>query len=123
MPNIYISNYAGFDFKKAERFGDKVYNITRGFIDVKSVAQINAMVIDVIKKANKEDYLLLAGPTILNAIIVFLWLKYHGMCKTLVWKRKKDIDGDYDEVILLDFNFDSSVTGITSDGGNSQENS
>jgi hypothetical protein len=106
MPNIFIANYTGFDFEKAEKFGEKIHNLTRGYVDVISVEQINKMVVDKIRNANKEDYLLIAGPTILNCIIVFLWLKYHGICKTLVWKKKNNAEGDYEEVILHDFNFE-----------------
>lgn len=109
MPNIFIANYTGFDFGKAEKFGEKTISLTRGYVDVVSVEQINKMVVEKIKSATKEDYLLVAGPTILNCIIVFLWLKYHGMCKTLIWKKKTDANGDYEEVILHDFNFEPEI--------------
>lgn len=105
MPNVYITNYTGLDFAKAEKFGERFKNLTRGYFDVKSVSQINDMVVDQIRAADKEDYVLIAGPTILNCIVIFLWIKYHGMCKTLVWKKKKDAEGDYEEVILHDFTF------------------
>ncbi len=107
MPRIFLTNYSGFDFKKAERFGDKFTTLTRGYIDVKSVEQINELVASEIQSASEDDYLLLFGPTILCCIITFLWLKYHPICKTLVWKKSRDSnDGDYEEVILVNFDFD-----------------
>lgn len=90
---VWIVNEAGHDFSPAEEYGE---------LKALTVGDVNPLKVDRIAYNlargiggfidDKEDYLLLSGTPILNALAVHLWLRKFPKCKILQWNAPK---GEY----------------------------
>lgn len=91
---IWIVNEAGHDFSKATEA------VPNAMIQPLTIGDINPTSFDrlafnaargIAKFAKAEDFILISGTPILNAIVVALWIQQFGVCNILQWdaRRKK----------------------------------
>lgn len=84
MNKVYVTNFSGYTYDKADQFGELIY-ITSGFVNVSNNQELRNKLNSFITKANKDDYLLLSGNNLLCALALHCWLNVHGVCKVLHW--------------------------------------
>ena len=74
-PRVYIVNVSrDFDFSKAERFGELVV-CTRGTININNLQQPIDNLTEALRDFGPQDYLLLAGNAISNALALMVTSK------------------------------------------------
>jgi hypothetical protein len=78
----------GHDYTQAERFGNLV-PITTGTVNPFNVDRQMVIAAAKLALADPEDYLLISGPQILNAVVVALWLEKFKVAKLLQWSSRK----------------------------------
>lgn len=84
---VFVTNYAGHDYIKAEKYGKLVF-ITRGFVNFHAIDRLKYSIAQEIQDSTEDDYLCLSGSSLLSAIIVLLWYEKHGTVKILNWDKK-----------------------------------
>lgn len=84
---VWIVNYAGHDHSTAEEYGELDF-LTRGYVSMGSLDRLFYTVTEAIEKTEEEDYLLLSGLIVLNALAASVWLQRHGKVKLLLWDQK-----------------------------------
>lgn len=93
---VYIANYAGHDHKEAKKYGEfKV--ITTGYVDFSAIDRLKFQIIRAIKDSRPDDWLLLSGANITNALAASLWIIKHGVVKILNFDRQSRV---HREIIL-----------------------
>lgn len=86
---VWIVNDAGHDFSKAEKFGG-LQKLTIGRVNPFYPDRLaQELSIGIVRYASPEDFLLISGTPILNALALCLWVKAHGSCKVLQWDAKR----------------------------------
>lgn len=101
-PRVYIVNATGHNYSNADKFGTQVI-LTGGFVDL----SFHKTLIDSFKNKmdsiEEFDYLLIAGPLLLNILAFEVWFAYLDKCNVLQWSED---DGEYKviEVYESDFN-------------------
>lgn len=104
MPKVYITNYCGLDYKKAERFGNLI-SVTSGFVDLSDLSKVKENVKENLKDFTSSDYLLFSGPTILCILSIVECINltdryeknYSQKINALVWINRQQ---DYIEIKL-----------------------
>ena len=89
MSKVWVVNFAGHDYRKAEKYGE-VVSITAGYVSMGSLDRVLFDVIDKLKKSSAEDWLLPSGLIAVNLVAVAVWLRMHGELRMLLWDRKYD---------------------------------
>lgn len=86
MKRVFVTNYAGHDFAKAENFGE-IYFLTRGYISLQSLDRVNFLVAKAMHDYDitPEDYLLLSGMSIICVMSAVLWYHKFSSCNLLIW--------------------------------------
>lgn len=97
MSNVYICNYAGYDYAAARKYG-KLKSVTKGTVNI---FKINRLAFDVKQALDEfdpeEDYLLFGGNILINVIAVNEILSRSETVKCLIYGAKKQ---DYVELII-----------------------
>ncbi len=106
MSKVWIVNYAGHDYRDAERFGE-LTNLTEGTINPLRVDRLMvSMAYGIGKLADESDFLLISGTPTLNALAAMLWLRRFNSINLLQWnaqtKRYEQsyIAGDHMDILL-----------------------
>ena len=87
-PQVWIVNESGHDYSRAKSFGE-LGKLTLGDVNPLQLDRLNwHLARGVVKFTDSEDYLLISGTPVLNAMAVHLWLRHHGKCKILQWNAK-----------------------------------
>jgi hypothetical protein len=89
MSRVYVVNAAGHNHHLAKPYGE-LRPITEGYVSQGSLDRVLYDVIKGIHDSTPEDYLLLSGLMILNALAASAWLSRHGKLKLLVWDRRAE---------------------------------
>lgn len=89
MAHVYIVNDAGHDYSDAEQYGE-VRALTVGDVNPLKIDRLAYHLARGIGKfvESKEDYLLISGTPILNALALTLWLKRFPQARVLQWNAK-----------------------------------
>lgn len=95
-PRVFIANYAGHDYTKAEAYGELKF-VTKGFISFQSLDRVKFQVAEGLVGTRSEDWLVLSGTNIVNALAAVLWYVMHGKVKILNYDKST---GSYREIIL-----------------------
>ena len=91
-PTIWIVNAAGHAYDKA------VELIPSGELRPLTLGDVNPLRVDrlskniargIVKFVKPDDYMLISGTPILNAITLSLWLIHHDSCNVLQWNAKQ----------------------------------
>lgn len=86
VSNVYVANYAGYDFSQAKKYG-KLIPITKGFVSYKSLDRLMYNIINALADSTPNDYLLLSGTTVLSLICGVVWYHKHGIVKVLSYDQ------------------------------------
>lgn len=89
MSKVWIVGDAGHDYSEAQKFGDLEFIFKQraypfGRVDVLE-KEFN------LRDIRENDYLLLSGPLINNAVAAALWLKQHGYVNLLLFNAKREV--------------------------------
>lgn len=89
MAKVFIINDSGFNYSKAERFGELV-TLTKGHVPIHNGITKVEPISEGLKDFNiAKDYLLIAGPPILNAMAAALISHKGPFIKVLMFDAKK----------------------------------
>lgn len=89
MPRVFITNVAGHDFSKAEKFGEITW-ITKGWVPLQSLDRIKFLVTEKLVDVKPEDFLLLSGTQVVCVVAALVWHNKLGYIKMLVHDKKED---------------------------------
>lgn len=102
-PRVFITNYAGHTYTKAETFGALKW-LTKGYVSFGSLDRLRAdLAAKIIDMTRPDDFLLLSGNSALCSFAALLWFFHHGQVKLLV-HDKKSIDDSYRVVLFTSEN-------------------
>jgi hypothetical protein len=88
MPRVFIVNKSGHDYKPAEKWGD-LYPLTEGTVHPLQTDRIRKLIEGALSCSIKQDYLLLSGAPILNALAAVEFYRKHGLVNYLVYDAKQ----------------------------------
>lgn len=97
-PRVFVANFAGHDYTKAEQYGELVF-ITKGFISFQSLDRVKYQVALSVAESHSDDWLALSGTNIVNVLAAVLWFSMHRTVKILNFDKNT---GKYREIILED---------------------
>jgi len=84
-PKVLVVNRGHHQYNDAKKFGELVF-LTEGRVNVFSSSNLQYEIdMNIEKCANAEDYLLLSGHILPNAIAIHKLLKMFGKIKMLIW--------------------------------------
>ena len=88
---IYIVNDSGhrYDLALREVPDAEMVSLTRGSVNPTQVDRLSFDLTQTISMSEKEDYLLLSGTPILNALAGMLWILRHDECRFLIFDAKE----------------------------------
>jgi hypothetical protein len=101
-PRVFVTNFAGHDYTKAEKYGEIVW-VTKGYVSFHSLDRVKYRVCEALKDSKPEDWLLLSGIPMICVVAACYWLWNHNKVKLLVHDKRSD--GEYRELIISDKNF------------------
>lgn len=101
-PRVYVTNFAGHDYTKAERYGEIAY-VTKGYVSFHSLDRIKYRICEALQGSDSEDWLLLSGIPMICVVAACYWLWKHKKVKLLIHDKRSD--GDYRELVISDKNF------------------
>lgn len=85
---VYVSNFQpDKNFQSAEKFGEVVY-MSKGFIDLKNITKVRKIFERWLEEATQEDYIILTGPAVINALVIMLWFNKFGYVNILSWDTR-----------------------------------
>lgn len=94
MARVFIINDAGHNYFDAERYGDIVV-MTSGLIDKFAVTAMLRIFKGYLSTSAPSDFLLISGPTVMNAIACAEFAALHNRLNILTWKFEKDGNDRY----------------------------
>ena len=89
MPKVYIVNEGSHDYSDAERYGELVSLSKAGRISRYSPSVIFLNFIEILKDSKAEDYLLLSGLALVNAIDADIMSRIHDKINFLIYHQSK----------------------------------
>ena len=84
---VYVSNYAGHNYTKAETYGELRF-ITKGYVNFSDRDRLIYDLAMKISDSRPDDYLLLSGHLIVNIVVFHLWLVKHNRCRVMSWSNR-----------------------------------
>lgn len=105
---VFVTNFAGHDYTKAERFGDLVY-LTRGYVDFNSLDRLKFRIAERLLDATDEDYLLFSGNSYISIIAAIIWYERFKKVKLLVHDFRKQGENEYRESIITEKNVNETL--------------
>lgn len=89
---VFIPNKSHHDYSDAKRFGELIY-VTSGVQNKFNTTLMARLWEDVLKKSNKDDYILQTSLSVLNSIGVAMFAyKHEGRVNILIWQKGKYIE-------------------------------
>lgn len=88
MAKVYILNNTIHDYSKAKRYG-KLVDVTKGKVPIFKTSTVRAMLEEGLADFTEDDYLLLAGPTILSVMASVILFNKFETVKFLVFDAKQ----------------------------------
>lgn len=85
-PKVYVTNFAGHDYSKAEVYGE-VVPLTRGNLDFGSLDRVKFYLAEQIAKSHHDDYVALSGSSFIAVAVCILWMTLHGRIKILNYDK------------------------------------
>lgn len=84
---VYVTNYAGHNYTKAESYGELRF-VTQGYVNFKDRDRLVYDLATKIADSRPDDYLLLSGHLIVNIVCFQLWMTKHNRCRILSWSNR-----------------------------------
>jgi hypothetical protein len=91
MSRVFVVNFSGHNIYPAKQYGDIVV-LTEGKANIFNVDRMKYDFLVEMKDITKDDYILLAGSPILNALACMISMHKIGECNVLIYDAK---DGVY----------------------------
>lgn len=86
---VFIANlHPDKDFSPAEKFGELVY-LTQSYVDLRNIDKLESQLNLYLKQARGSDFIILTGPSVLNALIVAILFNRFGYVNVLSWDGSK----------------------------------
>ena len=89
MAQVYVPNKSFHDFSGATQFGELIF-LTEGILPLHSVNTLYRTFDRELRESTPDDYLLVSGPAILNAIVASVLSMKHGSINFLLYDRKRN---------------------------------
>jgi hypothetical protein len=89
MPKVYVPNRSIHDYSPAERFGELVF-LSHGNVRKAGVSRAFRQFYKSLKDSEPEDFLLVAGLTMLNLVACYILTKLHGKVNLLIFRNSKE---------------------------------
>lgn len=86
---VYVSNFSGYQYGDAERFGAIVF-MTHGYVPLNDIGAIRKKLSNFIDQSSSSDFLVLSGHNLLCALCAILWKEKHGFVNILHFDKKAD---------------------------------
>ncbi len=86
MARVYIVSKSAHDFTGAEQFGELI-TLSEGPVNRYSVNNIHRQFYSILQHSNPEDYILVCGLSIMNAIAASIMAALHGKVNFLLFKQ------------------------------------
>ncbi len=88
MRRVWVANESGHDYVPAEQYGE-VKPLTIGNQNTFRLDRLLAHITrGICKFTHEDDYLLISGSPVINAIAFQVWLQTHPRCNLLQWRAK-----------------------------------
>ncbi len=87
MKTVFIPNYKNYDVSDAEHFG-KLVNITEGTVDISNLANLASNIVSKLKQAKEDDYLMIIGAPLVNAIAFTYLMGAFGRVNLLLFDAR-----------------------------------
>lgn len=100
MSKIFIPNKGVHDYSNAERFGELVFMST-GKFRLLSIGRMFRTFEPFLKGSKPNDYILIAGSTVMNSIACSMFTKIHGKLNLLIFTLNRHGDGEYKKRNLI----------------------
>ena len=104
--DVWIVNNSGHDFSPAYEYGDNLYYLTNGRVNIFKTHKVINEIKGKMQNFRKDDWLLLSGNSILCVIAVQVALAMYGQVKVLIYNA---ITGSYAKAILDEDKFKGGV--------------
>lgn len=111
MSKVFVTNFAGHDYTKAEKFGELIY-LTKGFVDFNSLDRIKFRVAEKLLDADDEDYLLFSGNSYISIIAAIIWYERFKRVKLLVHEFRSS-ENEYRESVITEKNINEILRVLT----------
>ena len=95
-PVVWVTNYGGHPYEKAERFG-RLIPLTKGSVNPFKLDRIAYSVGLLMQEAQEEDFVLISGMPVVVGLIMSMWLAKFRKVKMLQWSIRKQ---DYEHTTL-----------------------
>lgn len=89
QPVVWLINQGGHDYETAKKFG-RLMPMTTGGVNVFSPDRLMVTIGPRLKVAAVEDYLVVSGSPLLNALVVAMWLHRFEKANLLLWSHKAE---------------------------------
>lgn len=86
MPNVYIPNSAGHNYRYAKKFGELIA-LTEGNLDLVNTSAIIRKVAPYIEASSGDDYILVSGAAVVNSIVCSMFVAKHNKLNLLIFRR------------------------------------
>lgn len=113
MSRVFVTNYAGHDYSKAEKFG-VIVPLTKGFVSFQSLDRIKFKLAESLLDSNSDDFLLHSGNGFISIVAAIVWFTKHKKLKLLVHDPKDE--GDYRLAVITEKNINDILTVLTDNG-------
>ena len=94
MTKIYIVNYSGHDFSKAESEGTLI-PLSEGSMNRFNVTHMARRFSEIMKDSTTNDYILPCSLTVMNIIACSIFAVKHGTLNLLLYKEEEGQNGRY----------------------------
>ena len=88
MKTVYIPNLKeGYDISDTAHFGNPAA-LTEGRVDISVIQSLAAKIVKKLKTAKEDDYLIMGGAPLVNAIAFFYLMNIHGRVNLLIFDAR-----------------------------------
>lgn len=95
-PVVWVTNWGGHPYSKAERFG-RLVPLTKGTVNPFKLDRIAYGVGRLMEQAHEEDFILISGLPVVVGLIMSMWLTKFKRVKMLQWSIRLQ---DYEQTTL-----------------------
>lgn len=86
-PVVWIVNQGGHAYKDGERFG-RLVSLTSGKVNCLGLDRVMVTIAPKLNSATVNDFVLISGAPILNALVVSMWLTRFPKVNLLQWSER-----------------------------------
>ena len=102
MPKIYIPNKGVHDYSSATQYGELIF-LSHGKFKLLSIGRMFRTFEPYLKESSPNDYIMLAGATVMNVIACVIFAILHSKLNLLIYSVDHRGDGQYKKrTIMLD---------------------